>query len=331
MTAIVSRAFPGTRMHRMRHDDFSRRMMRESTLTVDDLILPVFIQEGDNRRDDIPSMPGVERLSIDQLLQDAGELVALGIPAILLLPVIDADHKSELAEEAYNASGLMPRALRALKAAYPTLGLITDISLDPYTVHGQDGILDAQGRILNDRTVETLTKQALSHAEAGADYVSPSDMMDGHILAIREILEAEGLTHTRLLSCSARYASYYDTPALNTDSSPAERSICQMDPANGDEALHESAMDIAEGADAIMIKPGMPYLDVLYRVKQELRVPTFVYQVSGEYAMHRAAFINGWLDEKTVILESLRCFKRAGADGIVTWFARQAARILRET
>lgn len=329
MAAIVSRKFPGTRMHRMRHDDFSRRMMRESTLTVEDLILPVFIQEGDNRRDDIPSMPGVEQLSIDQLVQDAGEIVALGIPAIVLLPVIDAEHKSELAEEAYNASGLIPRALRALKAAYPTLGLITDIALAPYTVHGQDGILDDQGCLLNDRTVETLTKQALSHAEAGADYVAPSNMMDGHIGAIRKILEAEGLPHTRIMSCSARYASYYDTPAFNTGSSPVDRASYQMDPANGDEALHEAAMDIDEGADAIMIKPGMPYLDVLYRVKQELRVPTFVYQVSGEYVMHRAAFTNGWLDEDTVILESLRCFKRAGADGIVTWFARQAAQALR--
>ncbi|GHC28874.1 delta-aminolevulinic acid dehydratase [Kushneria pakistanensis] len=334
MTFMSSRKFPETRMRRMRRDDFSRRMMRESTLTVDDLILPVFVQEGDNRRDTIASMPGVERLSIDQLVKEAGELVTLGIPAIALLPVIEAEHKSEFAEEAYNASGLIPHTIRALKSAWPGLGIITDIALDPYTLHGQDGILDHHGYVINDRTVETLIKQALSHAEAGADYIAPSDMMDGRIGAIRDVLEAEGLVNTRIMSCSSRYASRYYEPfsdAVGSTAHPprADRSTYQMDPANSHEALHEAAMDISEGADAVMIKPGMPYLDVLYRVKHELRVPTFVYQVSGEYAMHKAAFANGWLDEETVMLESLRCFKRAGADGILTWFAKQAAQALK--
>lgn len=333
MTAMPSRQFPATRMRRMRHDDFSRRLMRETTLTVDDLILPVFVQEGDNRRDAISSMPGVERLSIDQLIGEASELVALSIPAIAIFPVIDTDHKSETAEEAYSASGLMPRTIRALKDACPELGIITDVALDAYTLHGHDGILDDSGHVLNDRTVETLVKQALSHAEAGADYLAPSDMMDGRIGLIRKMLEDEGLVHTRIISCAAKYASHYYQPfreatGSSVDSARVDRLTCQLDPANADEALHEAAMDIAEGADAIMIKPGMPCLDVLYRVRQALRVPTFVYQTSGEYAMHQAAFANGWLDERTVMMESLRGFKRAGADAILTWFAKRAARVL---
>ncbi|MFC0268755.1 porphobilinogen synthase [Kushneria aurantia] len=334
MSFIPARHFPGTRMRRMRRDDFSRRMMRESTLTADDLILPVFVQEGENRRDAVPSMPGVERLSLDLLIEQAREAVELGIPALALFPVIDAENKSELAEEAYNAGGLIPRSVRALKTQLPELGLITDVALDPYTSHGQDGILDDNGYVLNDRTVETLIKQALCHAEAGADYIAPSDMMDGRIGSIRDMLEADGLIDTRIMAYSAKYASRYYGPFRDAVGSAAglgraDKQTYQMDPANSDEALHEAAMDISEGADAVMVKPGMPYLDVLYRVKQELQVPTFVYQVSGEYAMHKAAFANGWLDEQSVVLESLRCFKRAGADGILTYFALDAARALR--
>ncbi|WP_106478928.1 porphobilinogen synthase [Phytohalomonas tamaricis] len=333
MSFLTSRQFPDTRLRRMRKDDFSRRMMRESTLTVDDLILPVFVHEGENRREAVPSMPGVERLSIDLLVKEAGELVALGIPAIALFPVIDASLKTEFAEEAYNASGLVQRTVRAVKEAYPELGIITDVALDPYTVHGQDGILDEHGYVLNDRTVETLIKQALSHAEAGADFLAPSDMMDGRIKAIRDVLEGEQLHNTKIMAYSAKYASRYygpfrDAVGSTANLGKADKSTYQMDPANSEEALHEVSMDIAEGADAVMIKPGMPYLDVLYRVKQELRVPTFVYQVSGEYAMHMAAFQNGWLDEDSIVLESLACFKRAGADGILTYFAKRAAQML---
>lgn len=333
MSFIPARHFPGTRMRRMRRNDFSRRMMRESTLTPDDLILPVFVQEGENRRDAVPSMPGVERLSLDLMIEEAREAAALGIPALALFPVIDQEHKSEFAEEAYNANGLIPRTVRALRSACPELGIITDVALDPYTSHGQDGILDDSGYVLNDRTVETLIKQALCHAEAGVDYLAPSDMMDGRIGAIRQVLESEGLINTRIMAYSVKYASRYYGPFRDAVGSAAslggaDKRSYQMDPANSDEALHEAALDISEGADAVMIKPGLPYLDVLYRVKQELRVPTFVYQVSGEYAMHKAAFANGWLDEDTVVLESLRCFKRAGADGILTYFAKQAARAL---
>ncbi len=333
MSVIIPRQFPNTRLRRMRRDDFSRRLMREHTLTPADLIWPVFILEGENQRETVPSMPGVERMSLDVLMEEAREAHELGIPAIALFPVVNSDRKSELAEEAYNASGLVQRAVRALKSAVPELGIITDVALDPYTRHGQDGILDDTGYVTNDRTVETLIKQALSHAEAGADVVAPSDMMDGRIGAIRQVLEQEGLHNTRIMAYSAKYASCYYGPFRDAVGSAgnlgkADKSTYQMDPANGDEALQEVAMDIAEGADMVMIKPGMPYLDVVRRVKDELQVPTFAYQVSGEYAMHMAAFDNGWLDANSTILESLMCFKRAGADGVLTYFAKRAARLL---
>ena len=333
MNTPAPRHFPATRMRRMRRDDFSRRLMQESTLTPSDLILPVFVLEGDNQREAVASMPGVERLSIDLLIEQAREAYALGIPALALFPVIGPEQKSELAEEAYNANGLVQRSVRALKEALPELGIITDVALDPYTSHGQDGILDEHGYVKNDRTVDTLLKQALSHAEAGADIVAPSDMMDGRIGAIRQILEQEHLHNVRIMAYSAKYASKYYGPFRDAVGSAsnlgnADKRTYQMDPANSDEAIHEVAMDIAEGADMVMVKPGMPYLDVVRRVKHELQVPTFAYQVSGEYAMHRAAFDNGWLDADAVILESLMCFKRAGADGILTYFAMDAARLL---
>lgn len=317
----------------MRRDDFSRRLMQESTLTPSDLILPVFVLEGENQREEIASMPGVERLSIDLLIEQAREAYALGIPALALFPVVGAEQKSELAEEAYNSNGLVQRSVRALKEALPELGIITDVALDPYTSHGQDGILDEHGYVQNDRTVDTLLKQALSHAEAGADVVAPSDMMDGRIGAIRQVLEQEHLHNVRIMAYSAKYASKYygpfrDAVGSATNLGKADKRTYQMDPANSDEALHEVAMDIAEGADMVMVKPGMPYLDIVRRVKSELQVPTFAYQVSGEYAMHRAAFDNGWLEAEPVILESLMCFKRAGADGILTYFALEAARLL---
>ncbi|OPX54513.1 delta-aminolevulinic acid dehydratase [Oceanospirillum multiglobuliferum] len=320
-------------MRRMRADDFSRRLMRENTLSVDDLIYPVFILEGENRRESIPSMPGVERMSLDLLLKEAKELVALGIPAIALFPVLSQDVKTEFAEESYNANGLVQRTVKALKDQSPELGIITDVALDPYTIHGQDGLIDAQGYVLNDRTVDTLVKQALSHAEAGADIVAPSDMMDGRIGSIRRVLEQENLVNTRILAYSAKYASSYYGPFRDAVGSAGNlgkgnKFSYQMDPANSDEALHEVAMDLAEGADMVMVKPGMPYLDIVYRVKHELKVPTFVYQVSGEYAMHMAAFQNGWLSEEAVTLESLMCIKRAGADGILTYFAKRAAILL---
>lgn len=320
-------------MRRMRRDDFSRRLMQEVTLTPADLILPVFVLEGENQREAVASMPGVERLSIDLLTEQAREAYALGIPALALFPVVGAEQKSELAEEAYNANGLVQRCVRALKEALPELGIITDVALDPYTIHGQDGIIDEQGYVQNDRTVDTLLKQALSHAEAGADVVAPSDMMDGRIGAIRQVLEQEHLHNVRIMAYSAKYASHYYGPFRDAVGSAAnlgkaDKRTYQMDPANSDEALHEVAMDIAEGADMVMVKPGMPYLDVVRRVKSELQVPTFAYQVSGEYAMHRAAFDNGWLEAEPVILESLMCFKRAGADGILTYFALEAARLL---
>lgn len=333
MNTSAPRHFPATRLRRMRRDDFSRRLMQESTLTPSDLILPVFVLEGENQREAIASMPGVERLSIDLLIEQAREAYALGIPALALFPVIDTEQKSELAEEAYNANGLVQRSVRALKEALPELGIITDVALDPYTSHGQDGILDEHGYVQNDRTVDTLLKQALSHAEAGADVVAPSDMMDGRIGAIRQVLEQEHLHNVRIMAYSAKYASKYygpfrDAVGSATNLGKADKRTYQMDPANSDEALHEVAMDIAEGADMVMVKPGMPYLDIVRRVKSELQVPTFAYQVSGEYAMHRAAFDNGWLEAEPVILESLMCFKRAGADGILTYFALEAARLL---
>ncbi|WP_417228234.1 porphobilinogen synthase [Amphritea sp.] len=329
------RFFPETRMRRMRADDFSRRLMRENVLTPDDLIYPVFVIEGTNQREAIASMPGIERMSIDLLVKEARELVSLGVPAVALFPVTPASAKSELAEEAYNPDGLAQRAVKALKDACPELGVITDVALDPFTTHGQDGIIDTNGYVLNDRTVDTLVRQALSHAEAGADIVAPSDMMDGRIGCIREELELNTRVNTRIMAYSAKYASAYYGPFRDAVGSSANlgkgnKFNYQMDPANSNEALHEVALDLAEGADMVMVKPGMPYLDIVRRVKDELKVPTFVYQVSGEYAMHMAAFQNGWLDERSVMMESLTCIKRAGCDGILTYFAKRAAQVLNE-
>lgn len=327
------RYYPETRMRRMRVDDFSRRLMRENRLTPDDLIYPAFVIEGQGEREAVASMPGVERLSIDLMVKQAHELVALGIPAIALFPVTPLSVKSELGEEAFNPDGLAQRAIRAIKDACPSLGVITDVALDPFTTHGQDGIIDESGYVLNDRTVEALVAQALSHAEAGADIVAPSDMMDGRIGYIRATLEEQGHVNTRIMSYAAKYASAYYGPFRDAVGSAANlgksnKFNYQMDPANSDEALHEVALDLAEGADMVMVKPGMPYLDIVRRVKDELKVPVFAYQVSGEYAMHMAAFQNGWLDEQSVMLESLLAFKRAGADGILTYFAVKAARAL---
>ena len=325
--------FPYTRMRRMRRNDFSRRLMAENQLSVNDLIYPVFVLEGKNRRESIESMPGIERLSIDLLLEEAKELVDLGVPALAIFPVTPADKKSLLAEEAYNDDGLAQRTVRALKETFPELGVITDAALDPFTVHGQDGIIDDAGYVINDVTTEILVKQALSHAHAGADVVAPSDMMDGRIGAIREALEADGFIHTRIMAYSAKYASSYYGPFRDAVGSAgnlkgADKKTYQMDPANSDEAIREVALDLQEGADMVMVKPGMPYLDIVRRVKNEFGVPTFAYQVSGEYAMHKAAIDNGWLSEEATIMESLLAFKRAGADGILTYFAKQAARYL---
>lgn len=329
-TFISSRKHPAIRMRRMRRDDFSRRLMRESRLSVDDLIYPMFIVEGEGRRETIPSMPGIERVSIDQLLKEAAELVTLGIPAIALFPVVPSDKKSEDAAEAFNPNGLAQRAVKAVKKAFPELGIITDIALDPFTTHGQDGLIDSTGYVLNDETIAVLIKQALSHADAGADIVAPSDMMDGRISAIRANLEKHGHIHTRILAYSAKYASKFYGPFRDAVGSSANlgsgnKYTYQMDPANGNEALWEVALDIDEGADMFMVKPGLPYLDIVYRVKHQFGVPTYAYQVSGEYAMIMAAAQNGWLDEKAIILESLLCFKRAGADGILTYFAKKVA------
>lgn len=327
------RFYPETRMRRMRADDFSRRLMRETQLTPNDLIYPVFVLEGEQNREAVPSMPGVERMSIDLLLAEARELVSLGVPAVALFPVTPVEVKSQYAEEAYNPNGLAQRAVKALKDAFPELGVITDVALDPFTTHGQDGIIDDEGYVLNDRTVETLVRQALSHAEAGADIVAPSDMMDGRIGCIRDVLEDGEHVNTRILAYSAKYASSYYGPFRDAVGSAGNlgkgnKYSYQMDPANSDEALHEVALDLAEGADMVMVKPGMPYLDIVRRVKDEFMVPTFVYQVSGEYAMHMAAAQNGWLDEEAVMMESLACIKRAGADGVLTYFAKRAAQVL---
>ncbi|MBY4678649.1 porphobilinogen synthase [Marinobacterium arenosum] len=327
------RTYPTTRMRRMRADNFSRRLMRENQLTPDDLIYPMFVIEGSNETEQVASMPGVQRYSIDLLVKEARELVALGVPAICLFPVTPASAKSELAEEAYNPNGLAQRAMRAIKDACPELGIMSDVALDPFTTHGQDGIIDEQGYVLNDRTVDTLVKQALSQAEAGADILGPSDMMDGRIGAIRAALESEGHVNTRIMSYAAKYASAYYGPFRDAVGSAANlgksnKFNYQMDPANGNEALHEVALDLAEGADMVMVKPGMPYLDVVRRVKDEFQVPTFAYQVSGEYAMHMAAFQHGWLDENSVMMESLLAFKRAGADGVLTYFAKRAAQLI---
>ncbi|HEY5714775.1 MAG TPA: porphobilinogen synthase [Psychromonas sp.] len=332
----ISQHFPARRLRRIRKHDFSRRLVAENQLSVDDLIYPMFVIEGENQRESIASMPGIERLSIDLLVTEAQQLVALGIPAIALFPVTPAQIKTEMAEEAYNPEGLAQRAVRAVKEACPALGVITDVALDPFTTHGQDGIIDKNGYVLNDITTEILVKQALSHAQAGADIVAPSDMMDGRIGAIRQALENAGYINTQIMAYSAKYASNYYGPFRDAVGSAGNlkggnKSTYQMDPANSDEAIHEVALDIQEGADMVMVKPGMPYLDIVRRVKSELQVPTFAYQVSGEYAMHKAAIDNGWLKERETVLESLLCFKRAGADGILTYFAKQVATWLKES
>ena len=323
-------------MRRMRRDQFSRRLMRETHLSADDLIFPVFVKDGSGDKQAIPSMPEIYRLSIDLLLQEAEELVQLGIPAIALFPVVGQESKSLDGREAYNPDGLVQNAVRTVKSRFPELGVITDVALDPYTTHGQDGIIDDSGYVINEATVEVLCRQALSHAEAGADVVAPSDMMDGRIGSIRKTLEDNQQIHTRILAYSAKYASAYYGPFRDAVGSSgnlgaSSKDSYQMDIANSDEALHEVALDLAEGADMVMIKPGMPYLDIVSRVKRELAVPTFVYQVSGEYAMHMAAFQNGWLDKDRIALESLIAIKRAGADGILTYFAKHVGRLLQQT
>ncbi len=325
--------YPALRLRRMRRDDFSRRLMREHRLTVDDFIYPVFILDGKGRREAVASMPGVQRLSIDLLLPVAEQCVAAGIPVMALFPVIDMSLKTPDGREATNANGLVPRAVRELKRRFPDLGLLTDVALDPFTTHGQDGLIDDSGYVLNDETIEVLRGQALVQAEAGVDIVAPSDMMDGRIGAIREALESATHIHTRIMAYSAKYASAFygpfrDAVGSATNLGKSNKAVYQMDPANTDEALREVALDIGEGADMVMVKPGMPYLDIVRRVKDEFHMPTFVYQVSGEYAMLKAAAANGWLDEKKAVLESLLAFKRAGADGVLTYFALQAAQWL---
>ena len=332
--AVVSGGFPGTRMRRMRRDDFSRRLMRESALTVNDFIYPVFVLEGSARVEKVASMPGVERQSLDVLLKTAERAVKLGIPAMALFPVVDASLKTLGAEEAYNRDGLVPRVVKALKREFPDLGVITDVALDPYTSHGQDGLIDDTGYVLNDETLEVLAKQALCHAEAGADVVAPSDMMDGRIARIRAELEGAGQIYTRILAYSAKYASAFYGPFRDAVGSAGNlgkgnKYTYQMDPGNTNEALREVALDLEEGADMVMVKPGMPYLDIVRRIKDEFKVPTYAYQVSGEYAMLKAAAQNGWLDERACVLESLLAFKRAGADGILTYFALDAAEYLK--
>ncbi|XYQ54673.1 porphobilinogen synthase [Pectobacterium carotovorum] len=335
MSTAFPGTFPGRRMRRIRRHDFSRRLVAENQLTVNDLIYPVFVMEGINHRQEVPSMPGVYRMTIDVLLKEAEEIAKLGVPVLSLFPVIEADKKSLYAEEAYNSDGLVPRTIRALKDAVPELGLLTDVALDPYTTHGQDGIIDADGYVINDVTKEILVRQALSHAEAGAEIIAPSDMMDGRIGAIRDTLEAQNLINTQIMAYSAKYASCYYGPFRDAVGSAGNlkggnKKTYQMDPANSDEALQEIAQDLQEGADMVMVKPGMPYLDVVRRVKESFGVPTFAYQVSGEYAMHMAAIQNGWLQEQPVVMESLLCFKRAGADGVLTYFAKRVAQWLHD-
>jgi porphobilinogen synthase len=330
MTLRFTGKFPERRHRRMRRDEFSRRLMREHRLSRDDLIYPVFVQEGSNREDPVTSLPGVLRKSIDRLLHDAERCAQLGIPALALFPVIGSEQKSLDAAAAWDAQGLVPRAVRALKARFPSLGVITDVALDPYTSHGQDGLLDATGYVANDATVTALVRQALCHAEAGADIVAPSDMMDGRIGALRSALDEAGFDRPRILAYSAKYASSFYGPFRDAVGSAAnlaggDKHTYQMDPGNSDEALWEVYLDVQEGADMVMVKPGMPYLDILYRVKHAFGVPTAVYQVSGEYAMLKAASANGWLDERACVLESLTAFKRAGADAILTYFAMDAA------
>ena len=327
--------FPSSRMRRMRRDDFSRRLMRETNLSRDDLIYPMFVVDGAAVRQPVASMPGVERVSVDELLREAEQLVALNVPAVALFPVTPADRKSLDAREAYNPDGLAQQAVRQLRREFPGLGVITDVALDPFTTHGQDGLIDDDGYVLNDETVEVLVKQALSHAEAGAQIVAPSDMMDGRVGRIREALEQAGHHNTRILAYAAKYASAFYGPFRDAVGSAANlgggnKYSYQMDPSNADEALREVGLDLAEGADMVMVKPGMPYLDIVHRVKARFGAPTFVYQVSGEYAMLKAAAQNGWLDERAVVLESLTAIKRAGADAVLTYFAKQAATWLGE-
>ncbi len=327
--------FPATRMRRMRYHDFSRRLMRENRLSADDLIYPLFVIEGDNQREAIASMPGVERLSIDLILEQADQISQLGIPAIALFPVTSAEKKSDDARESYNPEGLAQRCVRALKKSFPELGIITDVALDPFTSHGQDGLINSDGYVMNDQTVEVLCKQALSHAQAGVDIVAPSDMMDGRIGAIRQTLESNQFITTKILAYSAKYASSFYGPFRDAVGSAGNlgtgnKYSYQMDPANSDEALREIQLDLDEGADMIMVKPGMPYLDIIRRAKEQFSVPTFAYQVSGEYAMLKAASINDWLDERQVVMESLLAFKRAGSDAILTYYAKSAAQWLKQ-
>ena len=332
---IAAMPYPQTRLRRMRRDAFSRALMRETDLASSDLILPVFVREGHGAREDVPSMPGVQRLSIDELVRVAGEAVALGIPALALFPVTPPEAKSLDAREAWNPDGLAQRAVKALKREFPELGVITDVALDPFTTHGQDGLIDDSGYVVNDETVAALVRQAVSHADAGADIVAPSDMMDGRVGAIRSALESAGHVHTRILVYSAKYASAFYGPFRDAVGSAASlgkgnKYTYQMDPANSDEALREIALDLDEGADMIMVKPAMPYLDVVHRAKERFGVPTFAYQVSGEYAMLKAAFANGWLDERACVLEALTSIRRAGADAVLTYFALDVAKWLRE-
>jgi porphobilinogen synthase len=327
-------AYPNTRMRRLRRDAFSRRLVRENHVTADDLIYPVFIIDGATRSEPVPSMPGVERLAREPLFAMAEECLRLGIPVMALFPVIDPARKTEDGREALNPDGLVPQTVRALKERFPELGILTDVALDPYTTHGQDGLIDASGYVLNDETVAVLTAQALVQAQAGVDIVAPSDMMDGRIGAIRNALEAQGQIHTRIMAYSAKYASAFygpfrDAVGSRSNLGKSNKAVYQMDPANSDEALREVCLDLQEGADMVMVKPGLPYLDIVRRVKDTYRVPTFAYQVSGEYAMLKAAFANGWLEEKPAVLETLLAFKRAGADGVLTYFAMDAARWLR--
>ena len=327
--------FPHKRMRRMRRDDFSRRLMRENRLTTDDLIYPVFVLDGKDKTETIPSMPGMVRQTLDNLFYQAEQCVKLGIPAMAIFPVIDSALKSLDAKEAFNPDGLVPRVVTALKQRFPELGIITDIALDPYTSHGQDGLIDSAGYVMNDKTVQVLAQQAIIHAEAGVDIVAPSDMMDGRIAAIRAALDSHDKIHTRILAYAAKYASSFYGPFRDAVGSAGNlgagnKYTYQMDPANTDEALWEVGMDLQEGADMVMVKPGMPYLDIVRRVKEEFKAPTFVYQVSGEYAMLKAASANGWLSETDCVLEALLCFKRAGADGILTYYALDAARWINE-
>lgn len=335
MSARLPPPFPRTRLRRQRRDGWSRELVAENRLQVQDLIYPLFVLEGTGRREAVVSMPGVERMSIDELIKTAGEAHGLGIPLIAIFPVVDGAFKSAGGEEAFNPNGLVPRAVAAVKKAYPDLGVMTDIALDPYTSHGQDGLVDSQGRLLNDETTEVLVKQALMHAQAGSDVVAPSDMMDGRIGAIRDALESAGFIHTRIMAYAAKYASCYYGPFREAVGSAANlgrsnKKTYQMDPANGAEALREVGLDIQEGADMVMVKPGLPYLDIVWRVKSEFGMPTFAYQVSGEYAMIQAASKNGWLDGEAAMLEALLCFKRAGADGVLTYAALAVAHWLKE-